>query len=277
MKKLLRSGEDIKMLTDGNENEGFDNALLSDLALLLNSTVKDIKEDCYLYQIKKFFSKISDVNVRFDVTNSEIEKQLVNCENLNLGDVLISPVYLATCNKISKKNDFNTHYSVIIDFPFGESDFNTKKVAVKDCKKFGVNSITVTLPSVLALPERIKEFKKQTKKIGVMADIPIGVALNASDMTEDRIKDAVKIADKTKVDFITFIFGESSHDVIIKKMKLASKYANKKIINVLGNIDRADIVGNLIKLNVNTIYTPFAHDIAKEIIERFKVTKIKVF
>ena len=59
-------------------------------------------------------------------------------------------------------------------------------------------------------------------------------------------------------------------------MKYAKKYINKKVINVLGNIDRADTCSELIKLNVNTIYTPFAQDIAKEMLKRFSITKVKV-
>lgn len=275
MKRLaIGNKKPVKLLGDGDT--GFDDSLIFDIASLLNISIGQAKEDCYFYLIQRFMQRIGQVNVRFDLNSGRISDLLYNASVMNTKETLFPPVYISACEKATKKLNIDKNYSVIIDFPFGESVFSNKKIAVGDCVNHGVKSVTVTLPTLLMIPEKLKEFKKQTKKIGVMAEVPIGVALNATDMNDGQIKDALKICEKTRVDFITFIFGDSSREFMIERTALIKKYAGKKVVNVLANVNDADTVRELIKLDVNTVFTPFADDIAKEIIERFGIKKVKL-
>lgn len=281
MKRLsFRGNNEQKLIGSGqieeSSNNSFDSNLLKELSGLLNEPVDSIKQDCYFSQIKKFMNSIGQVNVRFDVAEKKLEKILLNADTMNTAEVLLSPIYLSSCKKIVKENKIEGKYSALIDFPFGESSFQTKKQAVKECLKQDVKSITVTIPTMLILPENIKDFTKQSKKFGVMADVPTGVSFNATDMTDDQIKEAIKKIEKTKIDFITFMFGDSTPTFIIERMAFVKKLSSKKPINILGNIDRADIVKELVKLGVNLIYTPYADDISKEMIEAFGIKKVKL-
>lgn len=247
------------------------------LSSLFNKTVKEIKEECFVYQIRKFMSRLGKVVVRYNVPDPELEKIFLNADALKLGGILVAPIYLPACKKISKKHRLS-HVSVgsLIDFPFGESSFKGKVASVREGMKIGIDTVHVTIPNMLLESENIKQYKSQAKKIGKLFKEGSGIILNATDLSEDSIKKALKIAAKTKLTSVTFSFGEATLEQVKSKLDVVNKYRGSKKIYVLANVDRAEAVTELMKLSVDMILTPYADDIGRELVRRFNTESVKL-
>lgn len=247
------------------------------LSSLFNKTVKEIKEECFVYQIRKFMSRLGKVVVRYNVPDPELEKIFLNADALKLGGILVAPIYLPACKKISKKHRLS-HVSVgsLIDFPFGESSFKGKVASVREGMKIGIDTVHVTIPNMLLESENIKQYKSQAKKIGKLFKEGSGIILNATDLSEDSIKKALKIAARTKLTSVTFSFGEATLEQVKSKLDVVNKYRGSKKIYVLANVDRAEAVTELLKLSVDMILTPYADDIGRELVRRFNTESVKL-
>lgn len=248
-----------------------------DLAKLMNTTVENLRDEFFLFQIRKLMSKIGKVVVRHSVSEAELEKIFLNANALTINQILVSPVYLPTCEKIVKKHKLhNVCVGSIIDFPFGENSFKSKLNNVRDSIKAGVDEVSVMIPSLLTAPEHVKTFRKQAKKIGKAYKDSSGIVLNATDLSEEQIKRAMKIAGKTKLSFIAFAFGEATLSELKDKMAIINKYKGGKKIAVIANVDRAESVQELFKLNVDRILSPFADAIGEELVQRFEIKSVKL-
>ena len=270
-----RSRPEQKLLSGGGEKISGDD--FPDLAALMNMSIEDLKDEFYLFQIRKFMSRLGKVAVRYNLSDDEGEKLYVNSARLNLDRLLVSPAYVDNCLKYAEKHEAEkVRVGVIIDFPFGESSFSAKLLSVKECARKQIGEVTVVIPVMYAEPERARELKKQLKKLGRIRNCPVGVAFNAQDMTEEQLKRAVKTAEKTKTAFITLFFGESDDALIKSRAEAVMKYCSGKRVNVLGNINNAQICTELLKLETGTIYTPFADEIGAELLKKFNIKSLKL-
>ncbi|MBQ3046643.1 MAG: hypothetical protein IJD54_01195 [Clostridia bacterium] len=248
-----------------------------DLARLMNTTVENLRDEFFLFQIRKLMSKIGKVVVRHSVTENELEKIFLNANALTINQVLVSPVYLPTCERIVKKHKLhNVCVGSIIDFPFGESSFKSKINNVKDSVKIGVDEVSVMIPSLLTTPDHIKTFRKQVKKIAKSYKGSSGVVLNATDIQEEQVKRAMKIVGKSKLSFVVFAFGEATVSDLKEKMQIINKYKGNKKVSVIANVDRADSIQELFKQGVDRILSPFADAIGQELVERFEIKSVKL-
>ncbi len=256
-----------------NEQNGSDEYQdFPDMATLLNTTVKALKEEFYLFQIRKLMSRLKRVVVRYDVTETEIKGMLTTAKHLQSGGLVLAPVYLPACAKQIKKNGLSSVViGSVIDFPFGENTFKSKLSGIKESVKVGANEVTVAIPSMLLGAGEIKNFKKQIKKLGKIKKVKVGVSLNASDLDEDKIKLALKILNKSKLSFITFAFGDATLIEVKNKLDVINKYRSAKDICVLANVDRAEAVTELFKLKVDYIITPYSDDIGDDLLKRFNL------
>ena len=245
----------------------------NELASLMSSTVEDIKDEFFLYQIHKFMSKIGKVVVRYNITEEELEKLFINSTLLNIDGVTVSPAYFAVCKRVKNKNKLGAKVCSIIDFPFGESTFKAKLTIMREGKGYGMEETMVMMPSMLVDELNIKQFKKQCASIGRRG--VSSVALNASDLDEDAIKRAIKATNKTKLSSLTFVFGEATLEEVKSKMAMINANKGLKKISILANVDKAESVTELLKLGVDKIYTPFADGIGKELLEKFKIKGVK--
>lgn len=253
-----------------------DFSAFSALAELLNTSVEKVKDECCLFQLRKLMARLGKVVVRYDVSDAKIGKIIKNCLNLEISEVLVSPVYLNACLRQTQKHKLEKQrVCAFIDFPFGESSLKGKIADLKNCINFGVDGATVMIPNVLLSNDKIKVFKRQVKKFGKVLKKETGVAVNATDLTEESIKSAIKAVDKTKLSFITFVFGDSTEEEIKSKIKAIYKYKGKKQVNILGNVSSPEAVMTLFKMGVDRILTPYADDIGKELVKRFKIKSIK--
>ena len=247
------------------------------LASLFNKSVKEIKEECFVYQIKKFMSRIGKVVMRYNVTDTELEKIFLNADVLKLGGIIVAPIHLQVCAKLSKKHRL-AHLKVgsLIDFPFGESSFKGKLAAVREGMKIGVDTVHLTMPNMLIDGANVKQYKAQVKKVGKLFREGSGIILNATDLSDDGIKKALKIAGRTKITSVTFSFGESTLEQVKEKLNVVNKYRGGKKIYVLANVDKAEAVTELMKLNVDMVLTPYADAIGVELVQRFKTESVKL-
>ncbi len=247
------------------------------LAEIMNIPLSELKEEFFLFQITKLMSKLGRVIVRYNLKDSEVEKILVNSEVLKLGGITLSSAYIPIVDKLIKRRGLNDILvGSIIDFPFGESSFNSKISNVKEDKRAGVDEITVMLPTLLALAEQNKVLKKQAQKIGRVYKDSAGIAINATDLDEGDIKRVFKTVAKTKLNAVTLVFGNATISELQVKISVANKYKGKKKLFVLANVNSIQGVCELFKQGVDRILTPYADEIGVDLVKRFNVKKIKL-
>ena len=164
----------------------------------------------------------------------------------------------------------------LIDFPFGESSLKSKLLSVKECISFGVDSVTVMTPNLLMDKAKIKELKKLIKKLGKFKSVSRGVAISAMDVNTSEIKTLMKFVEKFKINHVTFIFGNVTAEELTNKILEIKKFKGKKELRILANVDTIEAVNELTKLDVDVILTPFADEIGKELVKKFKIKRIKL-
>ena len=266
---IVNENDNIERDSDDYTDKDFSN-----LALLMNKTVREIKEEVFLNQIYNLMSKLSKVVVRYNVSESELEQLFKNAKTLKTDGIMVSPAYLSVCKRVKNKNKLTeVKVSSIIDFPFGESTFKTKVSAIREGKSYGVQESTVMMPNMLLNEQNIKQFKTQCSRIGWRK---AGIALNATDIDEETLKRAVKAFSKTKISHVVFVFGEEPVDVVIEKLKMICAIVGTKKVFVLANVDKAETIGELIKLGVEKVLTPYADDIGKELLSKYKIKSINM-
>ena len=221
--------------------------------------------------------KMAKVIVRYDISSKELEKVLVNSNRLCINEILLAPLHIESMRKSVKKHNLeNQKVGVIIDFPFGESTLKSKLVSIGEAKRDGVDSVTVMMPTALLKEEKKKEFIKHLKKTARAFKGEKGIAISATDLTAESIELAVKLVEKTKLDFLTLVFGEAREQTLIEKMSAVNSVKHSKKIKVLGNVETAGAMIELYKLNTDVILTPYADDIGKELVDRFKIKSLKL-
>ncbi len=245
---------------------------LSELATLLSTTAENLKEEFYLIQIRKIMSKIQKAIVRYDVTESELDKMFYRAGRYGLGGLTVAPVYLPACIKQNKKNlTGKLNVNSIIDFPFGESSLKGKLANIKESVKAGANSVAVTVPSLLLAKENLKQLKKECRKFYACSKKNAGIVLNASDVTEENFVEAMKALKRTKISYIVLAFGDATIEEVKNKLSAIAKCGITKKLYVLANVDRVTTATELFKLNVDSILTPYADDIGLGLLKRFNL------
>ena len=245
------------------------------LALLMNSTVEELKDEFFLFQIRKLMSKMAKTIVRFGVSDGNLAKIFQNAKTTGLDSVVVAPTYLSACEKQVDKID---GYKVgsILDFPFGESALKSKITGIADCRRWDVDEVTVMMPSAMLTKENKRLFKKQVLKLGKKYRGHVGIGLNATDLSEEKIERATKIVSASKAEFITYVFGAATLEEVRAKMKVVKKFKSKKKVFVFANVEHAEVVTELFRLGVDKILTPYADDIAKDLFKKFNIKGAKL-
>ncbi len=257
--------------------EDVDFTAFSELALLLNKPLSVIKDECCLFQLRKLMAKMGKIIAMDAVDDLQMEKILVNSSGLNVDELLVSPVHVEQLRKYVRKHKLESQkVGVLIDYPAGENVFKTKMVAINNAKKDGVDSITVVMPLTLLKEDQKKVLLKQLKKIARAFKTDRGIAINASDIDNSQIEFAVKMVEKTKLDFITLMFGATDKVTLVNKMKTVTANKKTKQIKVVGKIDTADAVIELFRAGTDVILTPYADEIGANLIKRFNVKSLKL-
>lgn len=260
--------------TASDDGANFD--AFKELATLLNLPLWKIKDECCLFQIKNLMAKIGKVMVRYSTTEKELEKMLYNVNQLAVGTILIAPAYIPNTVRYAKKQNHNgPKIHSIIDFPFGESLFKSKLSDIKESIKL-VNGATVVIPCMLLSPKNLRTLKRQVRAIGRFKKIITGIGISAMDMNEWQIKTLFRVVEKSKINHVTFLFGEVSEAELKEKMQVINKYKCRKAIKVLGSVQTIGAVQELIALSVDEILTPYADQIGADLIKRFNIKTINL-
>ena len=247
------------------------------LSLLLGENVADLKEDFCLFQIKKFMSRIGKAVVRYTGTDEQLEKICLNSAKTGTGGLFIAPTHVQAVKKIINKNEgLELEVVSVVDFPFGEGTLKSKLGEIKESQKAGVDGVLITMPTVLTLPEKVKEYKAQSKKYVRAFKGASGLAFNASDLTEEDFLRVVKFAGKSKAEYFTLLFGDSTYEFVKEKIALVQKLRENKKVFVMANVKTAEVAKELYSMGVDRILTPFADEIAKELLKRYGIKKVKL-
>ncbi len=259
------------------ESSAADFSPLLELARLLNVSAERIKDECCLFQLRKLMSKTGKLAVRVSETESELKKAFLNCDELKIKELLVSPSYIPTCQRLSAKTGLSSLYvGAIIDFPFGEGGCKAKLAEIKECISGGADGVTVVFSAMMLKKENRKQFKKQIKKMGRLYKSNVCIALDAAKLSEEEIKFAVKTIDNSKTGSISFIFGETEETELKNKMREINAYKSKKPIKAIGNVKTPEGITELIKLGIDEIITPYADEIGAELVKRFKIKSVKL-
>ncbi len=271
------NNEIITTTNDITKTEAKIVAQLNELASLLNVELNEIKDEYCLFQIKKLMSKVGKVILRYNFTDAEIISMLSNCNTVGISEVLFSPSYLPAVFRENTRSKINYNgINAIIDFPFGESLYKSKLLEIKSSIKLGVKCVTVMMPTIMLTHKNLGALKKQAKAVSKLKKVNSSLAFNGVDLTEDGIKTMFKVLSKTKLKSITITFNEESLDEIVKKIELINEHKGALHVRVLANVTEVEQMKELLCLGVEQILTPYAEEIAKRLLERFNITKLKL-
>lgn len=259
-----KDGETIKTLSE-----------FSRLADILNTDEKSVLEECKLYQIRKIMSFVDKAVVRYGINNGEAKDIINNAILSGYGGVAISPAYLKTLSD-NMRGAEEINVCAVVDFPFGESSFKVKLSEMKNAVKAGVDGIITVFPANLLKKESVKDLKKQLKKMRKTGNVLKGVAVNAEDTDNEDIKRFMRLAEKSGINNAAFLFGNVTEAQLTDKMREIIKNKNKISVKVMANVEDIAGVKTLIALGADGIITPFAEKIAKELLEEFKITSVKL-
>ena len=257
-------------------NEEF--AAFYELAELLNTDIESVKDECCLFEIRKLMSSLGRVIVRFNLTDAELERAAINCDKLQVSELLVSPAYLPSLVRAADGELLNKlTVNAIVDFPFGESTYKSKLTDVKDVLKQGVDGFTVMMPAMMLEKDNLKLLRRQCKRFARMARGRAGAAVSAMELGEDAIRTLIKTAERAGLEHVTFVFGEAGINELKEKFALIGRHSGKKVrIKILGNVSEPEAVMELFKMGARTILTPFAEDIGAKLLERFKIKSLKL-
>ncbi len=287
-----------------NSNEEFIKSF-EELALLLNTDIETLKQECILNQLQKLMSKTGNVICSLPVTEEKVKKVFFNAITSKTGEVMITPAFLDTTKKIVHKFGLEEQkVNLLIDFPFGESLFKTKLYELMVAKKYGIDSVTVVMPYKYLVDKQTKLLKKQANKIAKIFGYNTSIAIPANSLSEEDIKLCASSIKKSKISSITFIFGSISEKEFEQKMSLIKKHfialnsvekdtkikslekqlidnkLNKtrkgKQIRVLASIHNLEGVQALIKTGADFILTPFADEISVQLAEKFNIKGLSI-
>ena len=250
----------------------------SRIAEILGKDELTVIEECKLYQIQNIMSHVEKAVVRYGLTEGEARGIINDALTVGYGGVAISPAYLTTLAENFKDGE-EVKVSAVIDFPFGTSSFKVKHAEMKNAVKLGVDEIMVVFPAQLLKNEKesIKELKKEMKKIRRVGKLDKGVAVNAEDVDGEDIKRFMHLAEKRKMKYIAFLFGNVTAKELCDKMSEIVSYKNKTAIKVMANVEDVQGVKTLIEQKADGIITPFADKIARELFAEFKITIAKLY
>lgn len=279
-KKVKTDDKSLPAVIEEQKSEGGEQSFFEDvlsLSELLGESVSALKEEFCLFQIRKFMSRIGKAVVRFNGGDEQLEKVFINADKTGTGGIFIAPTHLPIVKKIINNNEgLELEVVSVIDFPFGESTAKSKLGDVKDSQKAGIDGVLITMPTVLTLPEKVKEYKSQSKKFLRAFKGNSGLAFNASDLNDEDFTRVIKFAGKSKAEYFALLFGESTYDNVKQKIELVQKLrANKKVF-VMANVDSAEVVKELYGLGVDRVLTPFADKIAEDLLKRYGVNRVKL-
>lgn len=248
-----------------------------ELSKLLNKPVLELQDQAYLFHIQNLMKKLGKVIVKFNLTDAELDKIIYNGKALNLGEIVVSPAFVPSLVRHVKKSGLDSdRVNALIDFPFGESLYKAKLHDLKESRKLGISSCAVMMPHLILQPNAIKTFKKQAKSLGRIKKSHAGVVFSAIELDELKIKNLMKIVEKSKLEFVCFSFGDSAREVIEEKLTLINKFKQTKPIKVIANINSVEDINLLCGLNVDKILTPFADVLGEKFIEKFEIKSVEL-
>lgn len=250
----------------------------SALSILMGVEDSILEREYVEYNVKKFLSGIGRAVLRSDSLDGDMKRMFAAAKDYYLGGILASPLYLNACAKLLKKKEKRTfEVGAIVDFPFGEGTFKSKLHDVKACGKAKVNFTVITFPTLLANNDNAKILRRQTKRLIGAFKKNRGIAINASGLPVEEISRIVKLFYKTKMQTLTLIFNDSPIDEIVENVLVASKDLNSKKLQVVANVQKAEYITRLKGLGVDRVFTPYAEDIAKDVLERFGLKETKLY
>lgn len=246
-----------------------------ELGVLLNEDATTVIDKSVFDAVRRFMGRVGKITVRYAVEEKEYLTTVKNCKELSVSEILASPAYLDGYKKaVNKSGVEGQKISALIDFPFGESLLKSKITDVKNCMKYGVDGFVVVMPVVSV---STNDFKSQIKKIGKITSKETGVAFSAGELKEEDVKTILKSVEKSEVKSVTFMFGDATEQTIREKAAFIKKYRGKKEIRILGNVCAAEGVAILTSLGADKVFTPYADEIGKELVKRFKIKSADLF
>ena len=249
-------------------NEYKDFAVFADIRCLSEQRV--IKE-CKLFEIRQIMSNISAAIVRNELSEREKKELIERVLFFGMKGVVASPCYLNSTVTAIKKAKSDVRLISVVDFPFGEGSIKSHLADVKESASKGVDGVMAVFSASLFNSADFKETKKRIKKLGKLRSVDKYFAVSAMDLTAGGIKRLVKMATKYKIDGVSLLFGDAKETEAVAKINEIKAAGLKKPVSVFANVRTLNAVKILYSLKADEIITPFADEIAAELIKKFDV------
>ena len=263
-------GIEGKREQSSENNEKYKNfAMFADIRCL---SEKEIVEECKLFEIRKIMSNISAAIVRNELSEREKKDLVERVLFFGMKGVVASPCYLNSTVTAIKKTHKDVRLLAVVDFPFGEGSEKSHITDIKDSIKKGVDGVMSVLSASLFNSADFKETKKRLKKISKIKSVNRYFAVSAADLNDGGIKRLVKVAAKYKFDGVSLLFGDAKESEVIERINVIKKEGLNKPVSVFANVKSLEGVKLLNSLKTDEIITPFADEIAAELIKKFDVS-----
>lgn len=246
--------------------------LKEELSILTGKSVKELEDEFVLGNIKKYLSQVGKAVIKTETFGDDLKLVFKTCNENMVGAVLISPVNLKAGEKlIRKKVKRGFPIGAIIDYPLGESAFDSRIGEAKRCNKALMDFAILTLPISLLTAENEKELKKHIKRFSKVFKKEKGVAVNLMNASVSDVKRLVKLLIKNKIDNFVFIFNDEDIEQIIEKVQQAISATAGKKISIIADVKQAQDITKILNIGVEIVFTPFADEISKEVYKRFSL------
>lgn len=251
-------GDDMSRNQDG----------LTTLARALGKTESGLKSEFYLYQIKELLSKLGNITSADAFSkNSQVIFDLIKH---GAGYVVVTPVYFELCRAIeSRIGKGKIKFATVIDYPNGESSFKAQLVDVKNAVRFGLDTITVTVPNADVVAA-VGGIKARLNKLSRAARHGFGYAIVA-DGNEETLKKTLKSLDGIKAEHVMLIVDKLDKETALKSVKAAAELKGKKRLIVYTTLAVSEDISSITELNADAVYTKSVNSIAAELYNKFGI------
>ena len=264
----IEEQQKIEQDIDMRRNQEDQNDGLSTLARALGKTESGLKSEFYLYQIKELLSRLGNItSIDAFNKNSQVINDLIK---YGVGYVVVTPVYFELCRALeSKIGKGKIKFATVIDYPNGESSFKAQLVDVKNAVRFGLDSITVTVPNAEVI-SAVGGIKARLNKLSRAARHGFGYAIVA-DGNEETLRKTLKSLDGVKAKHVMLIVDKLDKEAALKAVKVAAELKGKKRLIVYTTLSVSGDISAITELNADEVYTKSANSIAAELYNKFGI------
>lgn len=154
-----------------------------------------------------------------EATKTQIENLCKEAIKYDFASVCVNPTYVAYCAKLLKNSDVKV--CTVIGFPLGSNTTETKVFETKNAIENGADEIDMVI-NIGALKDKNYNFVKEDIESVVKAANSklVKVILETCLLTEEEVKEACKLSQEAKADYVKTSTGFSKSGASVEMVKI---------------------------------------------------------